>query len=74
MSCVQSNQKVGFIGMKFSIQLTRYLSLQSLIKFVQKVCFAFGKKDQKTLSTTVINVFIFNKLDFQNCFLTDKYL
>ena len=42
MSCVQSNRKVGFIGMKFSIELTGYL----ITKF-QKVCFAFRKKDQK---------------------------
>ena len=54
--------------------LTVYL--QSFIKFVQKVCFAFGKKDQKNTQylskkTTVklINVFIFNKLDFQRMLL-----
>ena len=41
MSCVQSNRKVGFIGMKFSIiELTGYL----ITKF-QKVCFAFRKKE-----------------------------
>ena len=74
MSCVQSNRKSDFICMKFSTQLTRYL--QSFIKFAQNVCFAFGKKDQKnTLSTcqkktTTIYVFIFNKFNFQNCFLT----
>ena len=33
--------------MKVSIQPTKYL--QSFIKFVQKVCFAFGKKDQKNI-------------------------
>ena len=74
MSCVQSNRKSDFICMKFSTQLTRYL--QSFIKFAQKVCFAFRKKDQKnTLSTcqkktTTIYVFIFNKFNFHNCFLT----
>ena len=47
-----------------------------LTKFVQKVCFAFGKKDQKNTqylskkaTVTVINVFIFNKLDFQRLLL-----
>ena len=70
MSCVQSNRKVGFIGMKFSIQLTRYL--QSFIKFVSKVCFAFGKKDQfkRKLPLLMTDVLIFNKLDCQNCYLT----
>ena len=73
MSCVQSNRKVGFKGMKFSIQLTRYL--QSFIKFVQQFCLAFGKKDQKNTQylpkkITVNNLFVFNKLYFQNCFLT----
>ena len=70
MSCVQSNWKVGFIGMKFSIQLTRYL--QSFIKFVSKVCFAFGKKDQfkRKLPLLMTDVLIFNKLDCQNCYLT----
>ena len=66
ISCVQSNRKVAFIGMKFSIPLKRYL--QSFIKFGQKVCFALEKRIRKTISTcqkktTVINVLIFNKLD-----------
>ena len=70
-SCVQSNQKVGFIGMKFQFN---FQVLTNSITFVQKVCFPFGKKIRKTLSTcqkktAVINVLIFNKLDFQNCFL-----
>ena len=70
-SCVQSNRKVGFIGMKFQF------NFQVLTKFhniCTKSLFCFRKKDQKTLSTcqkktAVINVLIFNKLDFQNCFL-----
>ena len=48
MSYVQSNRKVGFIGMKFSIQLTRYL--QSFIKFVKKFVVLSEKRIRKTLS------------------------
>ena len=59
MSCVQSNQVLT----KFHNVCTKSL-------------FCFQKKRiRKTHSTcqnkaTVIKVFIFNKLDFQNCFLT----
>ena len=74
MSCVQSNRKVGFICMKVSIQLTRYL--HSFIKFVQKFVLLSEKKDQKNTqylskktTVTVINVFIFNKLDCQRLLL-----
>ena len=67
------NQTERWVLWAWSFNSTsRYL--QSSITFVQKVCFAFGKKIRKTLSTcqkktAVINVLIFNKLDFQNCFL-----
>ena len=44
-----------------------YQVLTKFHKVCIKVCFAFGKKDQKT---SVIDVLIFNKLDCQNCYLT----
>ena len=40
----KSNRMVGFIGMKFQFN---FQVLTNSITFVQKVCFAFGKKDQK---------------------------
>ena len=73
MNYVHSNKKLGFIRMQSLIQLTR--SLQSFTKFAQNVCFPFGKKNLKNTrylskKTTVINAFILNNLDFQNCFLS----
>ena len=43
--------------------------------FLKKFVFLSVQRNRKTISTfrkktTVINVFILNKLDFQNCFLT----
>lgn len=67
--------KGGFlIGNKFL--LTRYL--QSFIKFLQKVCFAFRKQDQKNTQylskencgPLLMCLFLIMKLDPQNCFLT----
>ena len=53
-----------------------YQVLTKFHKVCPKVYFAFGKKDQKNTqylskktTVTVINVFIFNKLDFQRLLL-----
>lgn len=73
--------KGGFLiepGMKFSLQRTRYL--QSFIKFLQKVCFAFRKQDHKNTRAQYLSkencgpflmcLFLILKLDPQNFFLT----
>ena len=75
INCVHSNQKVGVIGMKFSIQFFRY----KFHKVCTKSLFCFWKKIRirKTLSTcqkktTIIYLLIFNKLDIQDCFFNFK--
>ena len=51
MNSVQLNRKVVFIHMQSSIQLSR--CLQSFTKFVQKVCFAFGRNGSEKCTVFV---------------------